>query len=95
LQALLSSPCPYCNGSGRVKAVDTLGHEILRRLRKEAAQSTDASHITVSVHPDVATYLCDEAAEGLAAIERRYDIKIVVKAVEGLHREHTEIAPAT
>jgi len=94
LQAILCSPCPYCEGRGRVKGVATMCHELLRRLHKEAAQHPGTSHITLSVAPDVATYLCGEAPRGLEAIEQRYSTKIVVKAVEGFHREQAEIAAA-
>jgi ribonuclease G len=94
LQAVLSSACPYCGGTGRVKGVETVGLDLLRRLRKEAAAHADASHITVGVAPEVATFLCGEAAAGLTEIERRYETKILVKAIEGVHREHSEIAPA-
>jgi ribonuclease G len=91
LQALLLAPCPYCGGHGRVKAVETVGQELLRRLRREAAEPRGAAHLTLSVAPDVATYLCDEAHRGLATVERQLGTKIVVKAVEGMHREQAEI----
>jgi ribonuclease G len=95
LQAVLCAPCPYCSGRGRVKAVATMGQELLRRLRREAAQHPGAPHFTVSVPPDVATYLCEEAHRGIEAIEGEFQTKIVVKAVEGLHREQAEITSAS
>jgi ribonuclease G len=92
LQAVLCSPCPYCNGQGRVKAVATMGHELLRRLRRDAARQPGTAHFTVSVPPEVATYLCGEGRPGIEMIESEFATKIVVKAVEGFHREHAEIA---
>jgi ribonuclease G len=94
LQTLLCSPCPYCDGQGRVKAVATVAHELLRQLRREAAEHPGTSHITVSVPPEVATHLCEDAREGLTAIEREYDTRVVIKAVEGLHREQAEVKAA-
>ena len=91
LQALLCSPCPYCSGRGHVRGVESMAHELLRRLRREAMEHPGSTHMTLSVHPDVATYLCAEAPRSLEAIERAHDTKIVVKAVEGFHREHAEI----
>jgi ribonuclease G len=90
LQALLCRTCPYCDGRGRIKAVETVGHELLRHLQQEAARGS-TPHITASVHPEVATYLCAEAPRGLEAIEQQFHTKIVVKAVEGFHREQVEI----
>jgi ribonuclease G len=92
LQALLLSPCPHCGGRGRIKAVETMGQELVRRLRKEAAARPGTLHLTVSVAPDVATYLCDAARRGLDAIERQFSTKIVVKAVAGQHREQADIS---
>ncbi len=91
LQALLLGPCPHCGGRGRIKAVETMGQELLRRLRREAAQQRGAAHFTLSVAPDVATYLCDVAHRGLEAVERQFETKFVVKAVEAMHREQAEI----
>jgi ribonuclease G len=92
LQAILCSPCPYCGGQGRVKAVVTMGHELLRRLRREVARQPGTPHFTVSVPPDVATYLCADGHRGIEMIESEFGTKIVVKAVEGFHRERAEIA---
>jgi ribonuclease G len=92
LQAILCSPCPYCAGQGRVKAVVTMGHELLRRLRREVARQPGTPHFTVSVPPDVATYLCADGHRGIEMIESEFGTKIVVKAVEGFHRERAEIA---
>jgi ribonuclease G len=92
LQAVLCSPCPYCGGRGRVMDVRTMGQELLRRLRKEASQHAGTPHITLSAAPDVAEYLCAEAHRTLDAIEHQFETKIVVKAVEGFHREQVEIS---
>jgi ribonuclease G len=95
LEAFLCSPCPYCEGRGRIKAVETMAYDLLRRLQKEAALHPGAQHLTLSVHPAVATFLCDQAPRGLELIEQQYATKIVVKAVAGFHHEPFEIAAGT
>lgn len=48
-------PCPYCNGRGRVKGLDTLSIEIKQKL-----QEVKSKRITLKAHPDVCKYLREE-----------------------------------
>ena len=54
LERLISSPCPYCDGRGRIKSVATVGQEVLRRIQLEAARAgARGERITVRANRDV------------------------------------------
>lgn len=48
-------PCPYCNGRGKIKALDTLSIEIKQKLR-----ANNNKRVTLTAHPDICNYLLKE-----------------------------------
>ncbi len=88
---VLLSPCPYCAGRGRIRSQPTIAYQILRDIKRETAQLDNGSRITVHVHPGVANFLYDDANEGLEALEREIDRKVIIKADSGLHQEAYQI----
>jgi ribonuclease G len=56
LAALLTEPCPYCGGAGRIKSVETTVNQILRRVRSHVG-ATGEVRVKVRLHPDVAHHL--------------------------------------
>ncbi len=57
LSAVLYSPCPVCQGSGRVQSQETIGLEIKRRLRTLLAKSGAPRSILIMVSPWLAEWL--------------------------------------
>ena len=94
LENQLLSPCPYCDGRGRIKSRATIAYEILRVIKKEKAHLEDGKRITVRVHPDIANFLYDEENHSLDYLEREINQKIVIKASEELRHEQYEISVA-
>ena len=94
LENVLSTPCPYCDGRGRIKSRATIAYEILRAIKKEKAHLEDGKRITVRVHPDIANFLYDEENHSLDYLEREINQKIVIKASEELRHEQYEISVA-
>lgn len=94
LSNVLLSACPYCAGRGRIKSQPTLAYEILRGVKKETLHLDNGSRITVRVHPEIANFLYDEAAENLEELEREIDRKIIIKASQDFHQERYEIETA-
>lgn len=81
-------PCPYCNGEGKVKSVETVMIDIKRRLL-EWIRGTKGREVTITVNPEVNRYLTEE---GL--IDRwRKGLGIGIKVVEDkeLHLEEFRI----
>jgi ribonuclease G len=94
LRALLSVTCPMCRGSGVTKSNETLAAEVYRVIQaKVAAESEPARHEVIArVHPDLATYLEEEAREDLARLESALDVKVIVQPVDKQpHREEYDI----
>jgi ribonuclease G len=50
LERTLCSPCPYCDGAGYVKSVDTIIAEILQEAQKNA-KAVEGEDCTLRVHP--------------------------------------------
>src|SRR5437588_5749499 len=56
LERTLCSPCPYCDGSGYVKNVQTVIGEILQEAHK-IARAVEGDDVTLRVHPEVGKVL--------------------------------------
>lgn len=54
LERTLCAPCPYCEGSGYVKSVQTIIGEILTEAKKLAPAVEDAKDVMLRVNPEVA-----------------------------------------
>jgi ribonuclease G len=65
LERELSEPCPYCSGTGRIRAVETTVAQILRRVRALGRDGVRGP-VRATVHPDVAAAL----RERLEALEQ-------------------------
>src|SRR5690606_15865450 len=46
LRQLITTPCPTCNGDGRLKSVGTLAAEALRVIRRHVAAAPEAERVT-------------------------------------------------
>lgn len=54
LERTLCAPCPYCEGSGYVKSVQTVIGEILNEAKKLSYAVSDAKDVMLRVNPEVA-----------------------------------------
>ena len=80
------------SGGALVKSAVTVGHDVLRALRREArAQPGRKWRLTVA--PDVAAALAGAAASALRALEERFGREIIVASDSSFGRERFEIAP--
>jgi len=68
-----SDECPTCSGVGRVLSLPSLAMKVERYLRRIGAHSKEKL-VQIRIHPDVATFLYDERAERLAALEKQYGL---------------------
>lgn len=92
LENTLLSPCPYCDGRGRIKSNVTIAYDLLRAVKREKTKLQDGKRIVVRVHPDVANFLYDEENRSLDYLEREINDKIIVKVSDNLHHEKFEIS---
>lgn len=90
LSGQICEPCPYCEGRRSIRSPASVCYDILRAIRREAVNNF-GSIIVVLVHPDVATFLCDEEQNGIDELEKQLKKKIAVKLNDNFHREEFEI----
>ncbi len=91
LENQLLSPCPYCEGRGRIKSAVTIAYDVLRAIKRQQADVTDGKNIIVRLHPDVANFLYDEKSNSLDNLEREINHKIIIKVSHELRHEQYEI----
>ena len=95
LERLISSPCPYCDGRGRIKSVATVGQEVLRRIQLEAARAgARGERITVRANRDVIGYLFNDEEDSIRVLQDRLGRSITLKVAEKYHQEQYDIVAA-
>jgi ribonuclease G len=91
LERLLTQPCPYCNGRGRIKAVSTICLNLRKELLSRRHLLGD-SELLLRVHPDVATALQREERAILEEMERALGTQIVIQADPEFHHERFDVS---
>lgn len=81
LATALSRTCRACDGLGRVKSVETIAHDVLRAVEREAA-ARPADTAFVSAAPEVTEYLEGAGADLVRALGRRVACSVVIRAAD-------------
>lgn len=92
LTELVTEPCPYCQGRGRVESAETVSLAVERELRRLCSESDEEAFL-VTTHPEVAYHLVGSGGEVIEEIERRMRRAIYVRSNEQMHIEKYEIIP--
>ena len=90
LERLLTQPCPYCSGRGRIKSVAT----ICLNLRKELLNlrgRTGNSELLLRVHPEISRALQQEERAILDELERSLGVHILIQSDPELHHERFDV----
>jgi ribonuclease G len=90
LERTLCSPCPYCEGAGYVKSVQTVIGEILQEAQK-IARAVEGSDVTLRVHPDVAKLLKSSDNDYLEEIEEVLHRPVLVITDAALQQEKFDL----
>ncbi len=91
LERTLCAPCPYCEGAGYIKSVQTVVSEILTEARKMAS-SVEGKDVMLRVHPDVAKVLKSHQNRYLEELEEVLRRPVLVKSDPLLHHEKFDLA---
>ncbi len=91
LEQLLTSPCAHCGGTGRVRSVETIAYDALRRAFRESAAHANSARIALRVHPDVAAFLTERERQTLEALERQSGRTVAVEPVPELGRDEVDV----
>jgi len=90
LERTIGSPCPYCQATGFVKAVNTVCNEIYVEMRK-ISQHLEHNDVMLRVNPEVAKALKLNNARLLNEMEELAKKTIIVKSDPALHQEQFDI----
>ncbi|MCU0303158.1 MAG: Rne/Rng family ribonuclease [Thermoanaerobaculales bacterium] len=90
LDRTLSRECPYCHGSGKIKALPTICLEIRRELLA-AAVAEVRDQVSLVVHPEVSHYLQGPFRDLLRELEEVHGLQVILRENPLLHQEQFEI----
>jgi ribonuclease G len=91
LERTLCAPCPYCEGAGYVKSVQTVVSEILLEAQKVASM-LERGDVTLRVHPEVAKVLKSNKNDYLQELEQTLGRTVLVKSDAQMHQEKFDLA---
>ncbi|MBV8550079.1 MAG: Rne/Rng family ribonuclease [Acidobacteriaceae bacterium] len=91
LERTLCAPCPYCEGAGYVKSVQTVISEILVEAQK-ISRAIEGNDVVLRVHPDVAKFLKASDNRYLEELEEILGRPVLVKGDATLHHERFDLA---
>jgi len=92
LENQLLSPCPHCDGRGRIKSSVTIAYDLLRAIKRQQTNLENGKNIVVRLHPDIANFLYDEKNNSLENLEREINRRIIIKVSQELRHEQYEIS---
>jgi len=90
-ESIVYQVCPYCQGKGATKSVQTMAILVTRKARAFLSSNRSAKKIEISVHPDVASRLFNEDRFYIDGLQRHYRAAINIKPEFTLHIENVKI----
>jgi ribonuclease G len=90
LERVLTQPCPYCRGVGRIQSLTTICLELRRQILRQLARYR-TSELLLRVHPDIARTLQSEDRAILNDLETTLQSRILIQGDAGIHHEHFDI----
>jgi ribonuclease G len=91
LTRTMCEPCPYCEGTGRVKSVSTVCLEITREVMKAVKKPGVSNRVSVFAHPEVCARLASEEFGVIDFIEEHFSKALSIRADNNYHVEQYEI----
>ncbi len=92
LERTLCAPCPYCEGAGYVKSVETVIGDIIQEAGKIAAAVRDSKDVVLRAHPEVAKVLKSHKNQYLEEIESILGRPVLVTGDPLLHQEKFDLS---
>ncbi len=83
----LSHNCTICNGLGKIKSVQTIGYEIIRKVRSNLRKPR-SGNITIEAADDIISYITESEKHNLSDLESKTGIKIKFVANDSLKSNH-------
>src|SRR5689334_21697314 len=90
LERVMTEPCPYCSGTGTIKASATICYDILNEVKK-VSPDLDGYSLILRVNPDIARALKDEERAVFKELKQSIGREIAVKPDMQLHHEQFDL----
>ncbi len=87
---MISEPCFYCDGEGRLLSRQTICHNIYREVLSEA-HNTYGDRLTLRVNPEIAEMLHGEENQIISTLERKIEKQIMIYPNAKFHLEQFDI----
>ncbi|HVR99723.1 MAG TPA: Rne/Rng family ribonuclease [Thermoanaerobaculia bacterium] len=91
LERLLTQPCPYCGGHGRVQSIATICLNLRQELLALRGRTVGQAELLLRVHPEVARALQQEERAILDELERSLGVRILLQGDPELHHERFDV----
>jgi ribonuclease G len=91
LDRLLTQPCPYCEGRGRIKSTTTLCLDLRKQLLG-GRHRPDGGELLLRVHPAVAEALQREERAILDEIETVLGTRVLLQGDPSLHHQQFDVS---
>ncbi len=91
LERTLCAPCPYCEGAGYVKSLQTVVGDILQEAHKIAG-AVEGKDVVLRVSPEVARVLKSSDTDYLEELEEILGRPVLVTGDPTLHQEKFDLA---
>ena len=90
LDTVLTRPCPYCEGRGRVFSEETMANRFRRELRA-ILNTSNSEAILAEVNPGVAALLIGAGGANLRELERETGKTVYIRGAQDCHVEQMHI----
>lgn len=91
LERLLTRPCPYCRGAGRIKTTATICLRIRREVLR-GVRSGPQRELLLRVHPEVAEALQTHESAVFRELVETLGSRILLQSDPDLHREQFDLS---
>ncbi|HJX28300.1 MAG TPA: Rne/Rng family ribonuclease [Thermoanaerobaculia bacterium] len=91
LERLLTQPCPYCSGRGRVKSLATICLNLRKELLRLRGRYGQQTELLLRVHPGVARALQQEERAILDELERTLGVRFLLQSDPEIHHERFDV----
>jgi ribonuclease E len=89
-EASAYTPCPACQGRGRLKTVPTLSLSLLRQISSQVVQNI-FQEVRAVVPLEVSNFLLNQKRREILALEEQYNLRVVLTAKAGLNPEEIQL----
>ena len=91
LVSSISEECPYCHGTGNIRAKHTVVYEIIREIQRVSNKKLSSSSIFVNSNPKVADLLYGQELSNIEEMELHLGKRIIIRAMPNYHVEKFDV----